>query len=466
MYRSLLLALPLATLASLACAQNLLGDNDAFIDQLGDDNAGAITQTGAGNQAGLEADVMLQDGQFNALTITQTGIGNAVGTEGEGLFQLGRQNTPTVFNQITITQAGNGQLVGEVDQQSVGSIANGANEMVILQNGGDGNVVSEARQLQASGMARNIMDITQTGEANRISLATQLATSDELSGAPNTIRVRIVGSRNGQSALRAPAIVPFARDSAFVQEGGSADNRSNGNSIDVLILGNDTAFGIRQGGRDNDVGFITIEGDFNDLGIRQDGDQNTVTMTTVEGSGNVMGIDQLGTNTTQLSLIGFSDDNLVSVFQQGTNDAFLVIEGDANSITVAQNFLDALGGDNSASIEVRGTSNAVDLTQEGQNTAEIVIEGSANNAPLFSLPRTTFEGVMIGSYAQRGFDNRLDIGVIGDSNVSTTLQAGDLNSILLRVSGDDNEALLLQRGNANTAHLTQRGTGNTATIRQ
>ncbi|APE44465.1 hypothetical protein BOO69_14370 [Sulfitobacter alexandrii] len=454
--------LVLAAFAGTASAQ-ALDENVVHIDQIGADNSAVIDQSGVRNQAGRQDDPLWQDGFWNDLQIRQNGNRNTIGTEGTGLYQQGRFTTETVHNRIVIDQFSDDNVIGTVEQLSEGAVPNGANDMTLVQSGGDRNRINIARQVQETGDASQEMILRQTGADNVIDLASQTANSS-VDDKPNIMRVRMSGSFNGRDRLSGAAAIPLLRDSAFVQEGGAADPRANGNFMDVEIAGNDTAIGIRQGGRDNSVGFITINGNGNDLGIRQDGDQNDVVLSVVEGDGNAIGIDQLQTNLATVSLIGDSSDNALLVQQQGTNDAFLTLEGDRNNVSAVQDFRNGLGGENTLSVAIEGDDNQLVTDQRGSNTATIGIEGNRNNTRRLIVPGAVQASA--GLVEQLGFDNAADISVLGDDNVFAVLQDGFGNLVSLLQDGDENDAIIFQGGSGNDARVRQVGAMNFAFVRQ
>ena len=280
-------------------------DNDAVVDQVGTDNEARIEQVGSFNRAGSDEEPLFQDGIFNDLDIFQQGNNNSVGLTDPGLSQTGRQNTDQTFNKILIEQTSDANTVGSISQTSEGSVVNGANTLTIRQGGGGNNLVEVVRQTQQDGEAAQFATVEQTGSFNRIALIDQLANSNAFDE-DNVITVRMTGVRNGQNGLSDYAAQPSVTDSSIVQEGGNGDGRSNGNRVDILFTGDDNRFGIRQGGRMNDVGFITVNGDANQLGLRQDGTENDISIAPIEGDDNNIGIDQLGTNIAQVSLEAIS----------------------------------------------------------------------------------------------------------------------------------------------------------------
>lgn len=459
------LILVLSVLPATGVMAQALDDNLVVIDQIGADNSADITQTGIRNGAGRDNLPMIQDGFWNRLTILQSGNDNSIGAQDPGLDQEGRFTTSRVFNEITIDQMSDDNVIGTIEQRALGVVPNGANALEIEQSGGDRNRVETVIQIQREGQAAQSMILRQTGADNVVVRASQFANTVDRDE-PNVVRVTLSGNRNGRDRLGGFAARPSLIDSGIVQEVGSADARGNGNFVDLLISGNDNAFGIRQGGRMNSVGLITVSGDFNDLGLRQDGDENDLSMAQIEGDRNSIGVDQMGTNLAEVNLIGPSDDNAVWMRQHTANAAFVIIEGSGNSIEAQQDILRGLGGENEAGIQMFGNDNRVEVVQLGTNLLTVRINGDTNNAAGPLSGSAAALGLTAGLLEQTGFDNRLEAGIIGNGNAIASLQTGDLNTILLKISGDTNEAAFVQMGRRNAAGLFQNGNANRAIFNQ
>ncbi|ETX26583.1 hypothetical protein [Roseivivax isoporae] len=441
-----------------------IDENLVVVDQAGADNRADITQSGFGNVAGLEALPILQDGFWNDLSIVQENANNRIATEGAGLLQEGRFTTRSIHNAISIEQRSNANVVGEVRQLSLGVVPNGANMLGIVQRGGDENRIDAVSQVQLGGQAPQQMELQQTGAGNRIVRAAQTSLTTDRTEA-NVIRVTLAGDRNGQGALLGVAALPALASSTLVQEGGSIDMRGNGNFAELIVTGDDTAFGIRQGGRLNSVGAVVVTGDLNAIGLRQDGDENDIVLAPVDGDLNEIGIDQIGTNYAEVTLLDRASGNAVALRQQGGADGFVFVEGNDNRIAVEQDFLGGLGGDNTTSVQVTGAGNALEVQQAGRNRADVTVTGDANNSVgAFTAPG--MPALAVGLVKQDGFDNVVQIGLTGNRNAVAAMQTGSLNLFDLVVTGDDNEALLLQSGSGNTARVGQTGIGNRASISQ
>lgn len=471
LHRSLSTVALISVLLSVTAVHAQEDANVAVADQIGQDNAAQITQTGRQNQAGSDADPILQQGYYNALRIDQLGVNNRIGLEGSGVDQIGDAAIPSIFNQITVEQSSDDNVVGSIRQAAQGAIPEGANRLFLLQGDGglgDGNRITTVVQEQLDGMPGQIARVEQTGAANTlVRLEQRSETAAEF--AENVITARFSGSNNGRGNLTGPALLSRAEDNALIQRIGYDNLGANGNLVDLTISGDFNRFGIFQGGRQNSVGFVTLAGNQNELGLRQDGFQNDITMSTVQGDSNRIGLGQIGSNIVFLDLIGASDSNDVLGLQEGTNNLRFYVEGSLNILSADQGYSGGLGGNNAAEFRVIGEANFFDLVQQGDNIAEFVVEGNFNN----TAPATGFSGVAAvypeldpGTFRQIGMDNALHVSVIGDQNLVGALQSGTQNNLIVQVRGDLNQAAVIQNGSLNDAWLSQTGGGNKAGILQ
>lgn len=469
--RVITLVLGLGAMTGGAQAQS--AGNQAEIEQIGRDNAARIEQTGSANRAGSDDRPMVQDGIFNDLDIRQTGVGNTVGLADPGLQQTGRQNTQTIFNRIAIEQTVDDNTVGSVVQTSRGAVTNGANTLFIRQGGGGNHTVEAVRQDQLSGQAAQTADITQEGSGNRIALIDQFTNSDA-QGQPNDITVVMRGVGNGTGPLTGNADVPGITSNALIQEAGTEDERGNGHFIDLLIEGDGNDFGIRQAGRMNSVGFITLSGNDNQIGLRQDGTENDISLAPIAGNDNIIGVDQQGTNRafvdldtrTPASSSDRSDRNAILVTQFGTNTATLLIDGDDNDFEVDQGFDGGQGGTNTAEILVAGNRNLGRLTQRGDNSFLLDITGSDNNSVGAFTGDAASGALTPGTFKQIGTSNTAEIAVTGDNNRFASLQRGSGNTVAATVIGTGNQFSVSQIGDGNSATIRQSGTGNNVSVIQ
>ncbi|QUJ77780.1 hypothetical protein KDD17_07510 [Sulfitobacter albidus] len=462
--RSVILFASCAFAATSAQAQSNR-DNDVLINQIGSDNSAIITQAGIRNLAGSDADPMLQDGIYNALTISQTGTDNTIGLTLPGILQIGRRNTPGIFNTIDLLQNSDENAVGSIEQISEGSVVNGANALTVIQQNGDRNLLRAVRQVQESGEAAQRASVTMTGADNIIDRVEQRSNDTGREG-PNEIDVNILGSNNGRLALSGFAAEPSLADSSIVQEADTVDPGIYGNKIILDIIGDDNRFGLRQGGRMNDMGRLVLNGNRNQIGFRQDGTENNIQMAVVEGDDNEIGIDQIVTNIAQVDLIGLSNANRIYAFQQGTNMLEVRIEGDTNTLRTRQDYLSGTGGDNDATVTMTGNLNFADLEQLGDNVFSLAIAGDRNNAGGPFSGAAASGALTPGVFSQIGAGNVFSGVVTGSDNLMAAAQTGNANTITALVAGDSNQAAFVQMGNANIAFLDQNGSGNVAGVYQ
>lgn len=77
---------------------------------------------------------------------------------------------------------------------------------------------------------------------------------------------------------------------ALIQTVGEDNTGAKGNDIGLKITRDRNRFDIYQGGRQNSVGTIVLEGSGNQMGVRQEGYQNDLTVSIVSGNSNDVGI--------------------------------------------------------------------------------------------------------------------------------------------------------------------------------
>lgn len=128
---------------------------------------------------------------------------------------------------------------------------------------------------------------------------------------------------------------------------------------------------------------------------------------------------------------------------------------------------------NVATVAMEGNGNRLQIVQDNptggtSNTVRASVLGDNNGGPLgasFS-PTALLPGLQPGTIFQSGFDNAVDLSVIGSSNLFAFSQTGSGNSISANISGFRNEASVLQVGVDNQASFTQSGIGNVVSIIQ
>ena len=321
------------------------------------------------------------------------------------------------------------------------------------------------RQIQESGEAAQNAIIEVAGSDNLIDRVEQRSNDLGRDG-DNAIDVSILGSNNGLSRLSGFAALPNVVDSSIIQEGDTVDSNIYGNKIVLEIIGDDNRYGLRQGGRMNDMGRLLLNGNQNQLGLRQDGTENNIQISSIYGDGNEIGIDQIVTNIADITLIAQSEDNRIYAFQQGTNNLTARIDGNQNIFKSFQDYLSGRGGANLARASMIGDSNFADLQQSGNNLFDLEITGDRNNNGRPFVGVAEIGRLNSGQFVQRGANNDMTFRVSGSYNQFAASQIGAVNIMNVLISGSFNQAAVVQTGNTNVADLIQSGIGDVASIYQ
>lgn len=419
------------TALTLSAGMSYADNNEAYIDQLGNNHSAIITQdAGSNNKAGSVGNEILQRSQFtptfgNTLSITQNGDDNEVGLDtvpsrNSGFFQFNQSGPGST---ATVLQDTNGNVIGRVNQVARTASATG-NTLTVTQDGGDNNEIGFISQDRSgsvdgtpAGRLGHTASITQTGNNNFIALVRQGTQFDSSAG--NEVTMLIVGDNNGGGSLTGLASVG-ASESSVVQSGTS-------NTLDYTVdTGNFNQFGFLQDGDSNMANGLTITGDRNELGIIQTGDMNEVSLASIDGSDNVIGFSQTGeSNLASATIMGMGSNNEFAIMQNGfDNDASIMIDGDDNGATSTGLFgVAALVGGTNGVIAQWGDMNDASLSITGSNNAFALAQG-------------------------------------------TSIANGNNNLIMGTVDGDDNAVAVAQGGDGNTAVFTQTGNGNSLGIIQ
>src|SRR6056297_1243649 len=219
------------TALGLSMSAVLADDNNAYLDQAQSGGTGSnealITQSGSGNDAGSETSELTQTASSNSnndLDILQSGDDNEIGLN--GFSQLSQYASSPDGNTATITQSSNNNIVGKVTQKNRfgGAVGATANSLIIVQETGDDNVITEVSQDKHKGGSGNMADITMSGASNTISSVVQAVTGGE---AGNTMDVTISGDDNGRGTLSGLAAASGAMTSALKQ---GFEDTNNGNA--------------------------------------------------------------------------------------------------------------------------------------------------------------------------------------------------------------------------------------------
>lgn len=449
--------------------------NNAYTSQSGTNNAALLQQTGANNTVGRGSDPATQSGTANDLDIIQSGDNNAIGAGEQGLNQdaLGVGIAASADTNIAnIEQSSNFNRVVSVQQRYSGTTAP-ANNLNILQTGGDNNTVKYAWQLGVG----NTTTIEQSGTNNGVDTF-QYGTgpTGSSNGTGNTISVNISGdNNNGSNALTGD----YSGSRTSLSAGGppwsvglraaTVTQRGNDNDASIDISGNDTAFGINQKGNSNDALGVVITGDENSFSSDQFGNFNTISLSTVSGFDNSIGFVQEGNSNMAMANVG-GDFNRARLKQTGnfndtelwvdgnTNTAALDVTGDSNVLYGQQRF----GDNNTMTVNLYGDNN----NNAGYNFSGDALSArdDANNATSLVFGK--------GRLWQHGSNNAitLDVGSVGgdsDNNLFAVLQQGSDNAVNGSISGlGNNQAAVAQLGSNNATTFSQMGSFNNLGVTQ
>lgn len=487
-----------ATAVGLILATGAYADNNqATVEQNGDDNTAWIGQDGDGNWVGLPNSLHVyghteQNGDDNTLSINQNGDGNRVarglgGTSGN-IFQTGNMNA------IDITQTDHRNFVGGVHQTANnGSVV--TNNLTILQDtdgvGGNshhtvriitqindrGNVTSLADQNSIDVLQRgggyglgnafatgtqngrgNMIDVDELGTSNAIFVINQngryntatayldgdqnlLSLIDQLTNG-NTATVSLSGNQNGTGEFG--FYKPYGAGPASIYTTPGSHLAIDPFTGDAALVANVVQSEIVQmGGTGNTLSYI-VDGDYNLYGFTQNGAGNTIGGTVV-GDGNQAAIDQQGDgNVTDFLQTG--DGNIVAASSEGNN----------NLLDISQN-----SDGNQMTVDIDGNNNNnFALTGNG-------FEGDALAARDDATP-TLGSTLTQGKLIQDGDLNQATITVASSDNAFATYQDGNNNTITHSITalGGSNQAVVVQIGNDNNSATTQNGSGNIVGISQ
>lgn len=505
------LLLTSTTALGLSMTAAVAGSNEAYLDQTGGGNTASIDQTQADNSiVGQDAndESVAQSGNDNDLKIEQRGDSNVTGSGGrfeqrqnhnEAFILQNGTNNEFVFmdqfgpgasatsNKLRVRQQGDNNIVKEIRQTLTGGTdmneidiyqqnsqnmriggrvkqTGSGNYMNIYQNGAN-NTVSpvNADEVLQDGK-NNRMDIDQTNTGNLLRRAQQIGddntTTANMSGVNNGVADLTVGGASGRSGAVASQMDQFGSN----------------NEADLMITGDDNAYGTLQDGGYNDALNMEITGNENSLGVRQFGYYNEISLATIDGDGSSVGFNQEGDN--NFASIDVGRDN---------HDSFIGQFGDRN-----ETHLEVFGNRNEASLVVTGDNNYLNGYQRGRShSMEVNIEGNDNNnlgegAPSFSdaaedaqdfvtasgkLKSSSFGAGDLFQLDQSPFNQQRNslvlTGTNADKNSFAMYQNGSKNSINGTISdGSSNQAVVAQIGSFNSASFSQTGSGNNVGIMQ
>ncbi|MBZ9898146.1 hypothetical protein LB545_27905 [Mesorhizobium sp. BR1-1-6] len=509
------LTLATTTAVGLLMGAALAGENEAYIDQIGDGNSASIVQgqsngSAVGNRAGHTTQRIRQDGTDNELIINQTHDSNVnspprnqinrAGAPGDqaglGIDQIGNSN------YLRIDQTGANQAVFEVQQNGGTSATTSSNNATITQNGGWSARVSNLRQTFTGGAADGSNDVTiaQTGQSSRVG-NTSSGPRNDGSGAHQTgFGNQLTVNQTGNSQLVYTATQINSASSGGTNVASVTQGGGNGNQIRELSqtntgtldntarltfsgAGNGVTSGvftgvalgvgisqsrIRQTGEGNDLSYVAT-GDGNLFGFVQDGLGNRI-VGTVDGNANQVAVSQEGdVNSAELEIRG--DSNQFGIAQIGeANEALAFANGNSNELTLSQigiaNLGEVLIGSRTAG---SSDDNAVVLNQDSLasfgNVGEIDVDGNANT---ISLDQLGVIGSNYGTVDILGDENAVAVDQDG-SNTGEVFVTGNLNVVSLdqeAISSFGNEAGIRVDGNSNNLVVDQLGAAgsNEATV--
>ena len=405
----------------------ILGDNEVWIGQVGNENQLVVEQEGRVNRAGGDSVWLMlgQEGSENRLQLRQTGYRNTFATwfaaeddrYAKGAWQRGNGN------RINIEQVSEDPVEG---YNAIGS-------------------VQQSGPLVAGNAPHNLLTVMQRAAAG---------------GAGQHIVGRVVqDAREG------------VNEAQIEQLGGGA---GEGNTLaNLRQIGGFNRALVVQDGAANQIGLdvrrdslpidgIVQEGGGHRLHVLQEGRSNLINGLRQTGAHHLLDADLRGEGNT---LFWVDQDNRERAGQLGApsigNVARVSIEGNGNGAEMLGSRVPTLA----AASELRqfGDANQLQLTiigaddtrfamaQDGDsNGGEIIVQGSTqmqvrgNDTALYQL----------GDY------NAAKIELYGSDNAASTSQSGDHGQVTLLARGDANYLRASQQGDHNRATVTITGNGN------
>ncbi|KTR07590.1 hypothetical protein NS365_03155 [Aureimonas ureilytica] len=526
-----------ATALTFLTGAALAGDNNRTFVFQGDavgsgatvrNNGAFITQQGGDNQAGSEANYMLQNGRDSNISIDQSGDENLVGVSGRGVEQYG------ALNALGVIQSSNSNEVGQVIQEGTLGGNETRNRLNIIQQGSGENKVLDVLQRKSEYGNENRSSVTQNGSKNIVWQIEQKGAGNtstlDQSGTGNYIYEIQVGKNNtdivtqtGTDNTADIKAVGNANETTVVQYGQGGDAYVT--SGDTGLASNNNVVRIDQGvNGTGDKAYIGLYGsDRNNVDLRQDGandtqvqlsggrenqlyiDQNfggsALTSTaTVEGknsSYNTLEARQLKNSKLTLTLNNANSNGVYS-YQNGQSIAVVNLDGSSyNKVGLTQvgdhtatiNATDGADRNTVAALQFGGSGNASTITIKGGdsnllatiqngtgNRVDAMLTGSYNNSDAnsasFSGTQAEFAANSLGLSPirgivyQEGSGNQVDLNVKGSYNAFQTVQSGKGNQIDGSIGGNRNTAFVAQVSGGNVATFVQNGNGNSLGVVQ
>lgn len=372
--------------------------NEAFLEQVGNDNEASQTQTGVENvatvsQAGNGRDIHVQTGDRNSYTSTH--VGPTWQRDGQ---QTGNDNT------ISLTTNGTGLWIPHVRQIGDNNVASldvtGDAYYTLNQSGNRNNFA-----VTADGLGGDFQQNAVEGVVNNDNIGTMTAFGDY-----HSAYHRILGSFN----------------IATINQTGLNQNGAQWVGKDYNLAGVSNVFTITQGGYFGYARQWLNGGDFNIATIDQSDAVNKDAQAhqTIEGDTNVALATQAGARNISSSRQTGNSNISVQRQQLSANTADLVQSGNANFADLTQN-----GSDNSATQNQDGNLNTQLSTQLGStNVYEVVQTGLENNMTLSQIGvglvaiATQTGNFNLGTQTQTGANHYASLVQTGDKNSATQIQ--------------------------------------------
>jgi len=286
-------------------------NNDAWTQQLGDDNKSLVSQDGGPNQTDGHSASVDQEGDNNGSIVMQSGAG--------------------ARNTAVAVQLGDDNFAKQV--QSTDAVAGGLGNLATVSQG-DGSVNSNLVPTILFGQLDNVDDITNVGFSG-----------DSFGG----IAYQTQGGSDNESEIH--------QFGASGVDGNYAEQNQSGDSNDAMIVQN--AFGNPSGGanyarQDQDDNASNSQAGIAQNGFnhkayqRQTGDDNNI-MSTQRGNGNLVNTYQDG------------DQNRGTTAQRGVDNQILLVQRGGHSYSVTQNL------PNGSPVGSPNGGNQADILQLGPN---------------------------------------------------------------------------------------------------
>ena len=280
--------------------------NDIYMDQVGDDFTGSITQDGQDNSIRslntTSGDAQLT-GNNKTFTVTQQGNNNRAGVWTNGATQV-----------MTLTQEGNSNVSkldnhGDNNDMSVvidgnsnsthTEIGNGGdinNQIAVTIDNGDSNVV----YTEVQNGSTNSIDVQVHEQSNNINWVT-------VNGSNNNIKAyqgkHEDGSVDADETGDNDVYWIVSGDSNNLASYQTDDNNNGGQHIANYVTGDSNDVKHTQRGAGDHRGFVEIQGDNNDVEVLQRGNSNTQFADIVLDDGHTVDVQQrYGSHTANIDL--------------------------------------------------------------------------------------------------------------------------------------------------------------------